>query len=278
MCRLYGFHANALTRVDSALVRAQNERLTPEDPAHAEAGDGWGIAGYGDMHEATNRIPLLVEHKTRHFARPGFSTRARELEAQTVVAHVRQATVGPVNLLNAQPFTYEGWTFAHTGTIPGFADLEEGLAAECGRLQAFRLGSSDSEQLFLWLMQRLQHEGIDLDAPDPVRLRAAVLEAITMLDERVRRATPTATSQLTFLLTNGRVLVACRWHTPLYMIEHDASGPGQQGAPQHSAGYRSVQFATQPLTKDNWQLVPDETVSVVSEDVHVLTTNHLQGS
>lgn len=183
MCRLYGFRATALTKVECTLVHAQNallaqSRRDERGQAHA---DGWGIACYNG-----GAVPQLVRHETAAFDDTLFSHHAETMYATTVVAHVRLATVGYVGTLNSHPFTHDGWSFAHNGTLPGFDRLAAELARESGALQDFRLGATDSEQLFLWLLNRLQQNGIQLDQPDVNELAPLLIDGIVEIDSTLR--------------------------------------------------------------------------------------------
>ncbi len=167
MCRLYGFRANEMTKVDCSLVRSQNAILTKcrSDEIGRSRADGWGIACYGDLSQSVQPYPELVRHATAAIDSDHFSHQAESTFTETVVAHVRLASVGFVGPTNSHPFTHENWTFAHHGTVTGFDVLQDGMARESGVLQNFRLGSTDSEQLFLWLLRRMQDDGVSLSEP-----------------------------------------------------------------------------------------------------------------
>ncbi len=143
MCRLYGFHASALTKVECTLVHAQNALLhqSQKDEQGRRHPDGWGIACYGEVDKPGNRLPELVRHETAAFRDTHFSHTAETMYAQTVVAHVRLATVGYVGATNSHPFTHDTWTFAHNGTVTGFEQLQDELRARPGGCRMLAWGT-----------------------------------------------------------------------------------------------------------------------------------------
>lgn len=272
MCRLYGFHANEPTKVECTLVLAQNSLLTQSrgDREHAEHADGWGIAYY------ENGEPTVERREIAAFEDARFSETAERVFARTVIAHVRQATVGGRLLANTHPYAHEGWAFAHNGTVAGFAVMEERLAAETdddlGRL---RRGTNDSEAVFLWLLTRLRHAGVGPASgggSDVEPLRDVFREALLTLVEWGEALAPDRISRLNFLLTDGRRLVASRWNRDLHLVErvgvHDCEICGIPHIDHHEERqYRAVVLASEPLTDEAWRQVPQGSIVTVGADV-----------
>ena len=122
--------------------------------------DGWGIGFYAGT------MPQLEHRAAAAYQDVQFSRTAERVYSRTVVAHIRMATMGSVALENTHPFSYGPWIFAHNGTLTAFATLHDRLVSKTGpRLQAFRKGSTDSEQIFFWLLSRLERNGIALRPP-----------------------------------------------------------------------------------------------------------------
>lgn len=277
MCRLYGFCANELTKVECSLVRAQNALLAQSrsDSLGRTHADGWGIACYPDA--AGLWLPLLVRQETAAFSDVTFSHQAESTYARTVVAHVRLATVGVVGPLNSHPFTYGAWTLAHNGTLPGFDRLESQLAAESEQFQAGRRGQTDSEQFFVWLLNRCRKEGVDLDAPDLQHLQSVVTDAVVEIDHRCGQLEPEKVTRLTFVFTNGHVMVACRWNNPLNVLKragvHDCEICGiPHIRHENEVEYRAVVFASEPITDEAWEQLPDNSLAVLGNDLRPQTT------
>jgi glutamine amidotransferase len=270
MCRLYGFRANQPTKVECSLVYAQNALLSQSaaDQRGKAHPDGWGIAYYG------NGAPVTERRATPAFEDAHFSVTAERVYARSVLAHVRQATVGPRTIENAQPFTHGRWTFAHNGTVRGFERVERRLAAETAPdLWELRCGSTDSEAMFYWLLTRLREFGLDLAAPepDPRAMVRVVGASIRELDLRSARADPTKPARLSFLLTDGALLLATRWRNPLYWVDrHGVYDCEICGIPHiehdETVPYRALVVASEPITSEAWEEVPESNVLAVRSD------------
>src|SRR5688572_18576738 len=113
MCRLFGFRSVIPSKVHRSLVEVDNALCT-QSRRHP---DGWGVAYYidGSPHVVKSSSTALNDHL---FQRVGGI-----VSSETVVAHVRKATVGTQSILNSHPFQYGRWVFAHNGDVPLFEDV-----------------------------------------------------------------------------------------------------------------------------------------------------------
>jgi glutamine amidotransferase len=112
--------------------------------------DGWGVAFYDE-----NDVRLVREANAASESRAVAFLADQAYRSTRVLAHIRQATFGPVKLKNSQPFTRElggrMHVFAHNGDLPEV----EVLRKEAGH--CFRpVGDSDSEHAFCLLLERLR--------------------------------------------------------------------------------------------------------------------------
>jgi predicted glutamine amidotransferase len=273
MCRLYGFRANEDTKVECTLVYAQNALLLQSraDRRGKSHADGWGIGYY------QNGGPAVESRDTAAYADIHFSVTAERLYSRTVVAHVRRATVGPAALENTHPFRHGPWVFAHNGTVTGFKKLRHRLEQETGpTLLEHRRGTTDSELAFYWLLSRMARVGLNAEerADDPAALAAVVREAVELLDGRCRQASPKRIPRLNFLLTDGENLIATRWNHTLYWVLrrgiHDCEICGIPHV-NHSSGidYRAVVVASEPISHESWQALPESSVLAVDRDIKV---------
>jgi glutamine amidotransferase len=273
MCRLYGFLANEPTKVECALVLAQNSLLTQSRGDGDDSGhpDGWGIAYY------ENGRPSVERRETAAFEDLHFSETAERVFARTVIAHVRRATVGARVLANAHPYTYGSWAFAHNGTLAGFTGLEPHLREETdAELLELRHGTNDSELVFLWLLSRLGAAGAVTDPAGTAtgRLVGVFASALADLIAMGERAEPERVSRLNFLLTDGRRLLASRWQRDLHLVErddvHDCEICGIPHVHHHEGRrYRAVVLASEPLTHETWRRVPEASVVAIDADLAV---------
>src|SRR6185369_231646 len=133
----------------------------------------------------------------------------RDVRADTLVAHVRLATVGAPRTENTHPFRYRHWLFANTGTVESFSTLRGRLAESLPQfLHRDVRGETDSELLFHLFLSFL-HDAGELDRPavEPATAAAALRSAVSLVDRLCAEegAPPTA---LNILLTNPEYLLA----------------------------------------------------------------------
>ncbi len=262
MCRLYGFRGNEPTKVDCALVHAQNALIVQSrsDLTGKTHADGWGIGLY------ENGVPQIEQRATSAFEDLHFSVTAERVFARTVVAHVRNATVGKTNPANSHPFCHRRWMFAHNGTVTAFDRVGPRLIEETApALRGLARGTTDSETVFYWLLSRMVRAGIDLDDPgvDRDRLVATVGEAVSYLAPLSNQAGAEEPATLNLILTDGAVLVAVRWGLTLHWTARDGIRDCEIcGIPHvhHQPGtdYRAVVVASEAISDaERWREVPD---------------------
>ena len=267
MCRLYGFRANEETKVECTLVYAQNSLMTQshQDLAGRSHAHGWGVATYEDHHPRVDRQAWAAYHG-EHFR----DTAARTY-SNTVIAHVRHATVGPAAIENTHPFIHRQWTFAHNGTIPNFDRVKPLLIDAMSPAHRAAMGGvTDSEHLFRYLLSLREAEP---RAPLVDILRNGLASVIRWCTEIDR----TAKIGLNVLLTNGDELVGSRWGRTLYRLDrlgvYDCEVCGFPHIHHHSGtDYRAIVVASEPITHEDWTEVPERTVYSVSRDLrfHIL--------
>ena len=256
MCRLYGFRANEPTKVGCTLVHAQNALMVQsrEDLAGYSHGHGWGIAVYVDHNLIVERQAWSAYHGEhfRHAAARAYS--------QTVLAHVRRATVGPATIQNTHPFTFADWAFIHNGTVPNFDALRSRLLDEMSaEHRAAILGDTDSEHVFHFLLSR--HER---DQGDGIfeTVRAGISDIVSWC----RSLDPDEDIGLNMMLSDGERLVGTRCGRSLFYVERDGvydceicGFPHIHHNPTYGA-HRAVEVASEPITHENWREMPEDSV------------------
>jgi glutamine amidotransferase len=236
MCRLFGQHAPPDLDRCEALCSDHNA-LRFQSHRHPH---GWGIGWYQGRRVVVRR-GLLPAHADQAFVEA-----ARAARSRIVVAHVRDASVGPVAEENTHPFVHGRWLFAHNGTVARYrrsARLRAALEAEIDPpLRAALRGETDSERCFLIFLSRLRAHG-RLEGATLDEVRAALADTTATL---VRLADPGAErpSSLNFLVSDGRLLAACRRGRDL----HVAAGLG----PEHA-----LVVASEPSGRAAWREVPE---------------------
>ncbi|MCC6624356.1 MAG: class II glutamine amidotransferase [Deltaproteobacteria bacterium] len=267
MCRLFGFRSVIASQVHRSLVAADNA-LAVQSRAHP---DGWGVAHYIDG------APHVTKSATGAVDCALFRRVSGIVASETVLAHVRRATQGALSVLNAHPFQYGRWVFAHNGDIPEFARRRDALeAAIAPRLARFILGDTDSERVFFLFLSELERLVAPLSLAGDVPL-PAVMQALGRTVARVREIadTPDAPSPalLTLLVTNGELMVAHQGGRELYYSTWKRRCADRDTcpslarvceAPVTSGRVNHLVIASEPLQGDNvWTaLAPGQMVAV----------------
>ncbi len=225
MCRIFGFRSSVPSRAHRSLVAAENA-LSSQSVHHP---DGWGI-GYVTDDDAYVVKSARAAHGCDRFVRA-----CERLTSHTFVVHVRKATVGPVEPVNAHPFRFGRWLFAHNGTVYGLE--EHGLLDRIDPdLRAHVMGETDSERLFFVLLSALRRAGIERatrDAHDARRVGEAVREVLLDLD-RFAVAHDLDRPILNVLLTDGRTFLAHRAGMPLFLSTQKRHCPDAATCPARS--------------------------------------------
>jgi glutamine amidotransferase len=268
MCRLFGFRSIVHLPVHHSLREAENA-LAKQSVNHP---DGWGIGYYLDG------LPFL--HKSAHsaFQDYEFAKMSQVLASETVIAHIRKATVGLPDPTNSHPFGYKKWVFAHNGTVWGFDRIRPQIrdAIPVDLRKCIR-GRTDSEHLFHLLLHKLRSRIGDLDdgSANPVAVRDAVVETIRFVDETVSTVESDKVSPLNMLLTNGEVFLAVRRGMPLhYSTQKKACSDygfcpratKECLAPLGPAGkINHMILASERITQEDvWEELPDGSILTVS--------------
>lgn len=228
MCRIFGFRSVLQSGVHRSLMSADNA-LSVQSEFHP---DGWGVAYY------IGGAPHLIKSANQAVSDRLFHRVSGIVSSETVVAHIRKATQGGHSPINAHPFQFGPWIFAHNGNIKDFPDLREKLLSLIEpRLRSFVLGDTDSEVLFYLILTHMQKR-FDIMKHDfaPMDLASAMQEALAQVCEltngfhRDTKGPPTET-YLTCVITNGRVMVAHQGGKELYYSTHKSLCPERGTCP-----------------------------------------------
>ena len=267
MCRLYGFKATEPSKVECALVDAQNALMAQsrQDMTGMSHAHGWGVAVYRDGLPKVEKQAWAAHHG-EHFQKV-----AARSYSGVVIAHVRHATVGQASLTNTHPFVHGRFVFAHNGTVPAFDHVRECLLGEIDSLHRNEIaGSTDSEHIFRLLLTLWER--------DPGR---PLVQTLRMGLERVvawcREVAPGEEVSLNVLWSDGDQLVGSRLGRTLWYLERDGVHLCQvcgkvhvgQNRPRGDGAYRSVEVASEPITDERWVEVPDRTVYAVDPDLRL---------
>lgn len=265
VCRLFGFRSVIPSQVHRSLLAADNA-LGVQSNAHP---DGWGVAFYVDG------APHLTRSSATALGDQLFHRLSGVVSSDTVLAHVRKATQGTVNVLNCHPFQHGRWVFAHNGDIPNFPELRERLLREVDPgLKRFILGDTDSEVVFYMLLSALLRRAPlkESRSSDDVvaALRSTLGRVRAVSAEHADGAEPPL---LTCMVTNGETLVGCQGGKELFFstyktrcadrsscrsLSDSCEGPSSSGVVNHFI------VSSEPLQGENvWlELSPGEIVGI----------------
>jgi predicted glutamine amidotransferase len=157
-------------------------------------GDGWGIAFFeGEGDKPGKGVRCFIDKESAATSQMAQMLRTWPIKSHNVVAHVRKATVGEVNLQNSHPFVRElwgrYWVFAHNGDLKDYAPRLHGNFKP--------VGNTDSEHAFCWLMQELAKS--HATAPSVAELTLSLRELVPQISQH---------GTFNFLLSNGEALWA----------------------------------------------------------------------
>jgi len=254
MCRLFGSRTRQPGSVAHELFRGANA-LRVQSREHP---DGWGLGWY------ENGAPRVVRSLTPAHGDQEFEKLSHYVSAQTVLAHVRKASIGRVCAENTHPFQRGPWLFAHNGTIPDWERVRGPIEALIDpSLKAALHGETDSERCFFVFLSRLRRH-CDADAADLGSAAAALAETVALIREICEPSADGKPAATTFLATDGRLMVACRRGRTLFVSssngEYVAFASEDPGEPP-------------PGGKRAWLLLPEETLVAVDTDLRLKVTS-----
>lgn len=242
MCQLFALSSNAPTAVNFSFTG-----FSARGGHTGEHADGWGVAFHGEggcrvfLDDAPACRSPLADFLRQH-----------PIRATTVLAHIRKATQGKVQLSNCHPFqrSWRGrhWTFCHNGDLKHFAP-----ALDAAHQPA---GTTDSEAAFCWLLQQLDLRFPTLQSPGWPLLAPVLADLVAELAQH---------GSFNMLLTDGQATYAhcsTRLHwlerrfpfaQQVHLVDADLSLDLSRDNGRQD---RMVLLATEPLTHDEpWQVM-----------------------
>lgn len=232
MCKLFG-----------AVVLPERVPQEMVDFRHhaARDRDGWGIAWYdsGNLQVVKSPESALQNHK--------YVATTNEVNSRLMLAHLRRSTRGNNRKVNAHPFSFGNYVFAHNGTID-ISELGDYLRGEYRHVR----GNTDSEVLFRFLIQKMERYG------NFMGLRKAVREINEQAKER-------HVTSINFLMADGRYL---------YAFKRVYRGRNNLFYRESGGFYKSLLFTSRPFDEEGWtEMDNGEFIAVDSVDMSVIRTS-----
>ena len=254
-----------VTEPDHSIVNQSYRSRERVEPLN---GDGFGIAWYAEEHSPE---PASFRSISPAWSNLNLRHLARVTSSACILAHVRAATPGlPVTELNCHPFVWQDFAFMHNGELGEFPRYKRQLLSGLSD-EAFHMirGSTDSEHVFAWFLDRLRDEKAKYSQDSPSRLTLmtrAVMATIQDIESLRRRADVRSPASLNLAVTDGSRAVVTRYHSgggeganSLYHARGSAY-ECRDGVCRMIAGSddaRALLVASEPLSKETeWQAVP----------------------
>jgi len=270
LCRMFGFRSAVPSGAHQSLIAAENA-LADQSQKHP---DGWGIGWFVD------EDAYVIKSSNAAHACARFERASHRLTSHTFLVHVRRATVGVVDHVNAHPFRFGRWLFAHNGTIFSFEALRDWFYDQIEpQFLPLILGDTDSEHLFFFLLTRLDAAGIDRTGRTPSdasHIGTVIRDSLLEIDA-LAQARGLDRPILNVLLTDGRAMVGHKAGMPLFLSTQKSSCADFHTCPEPSkvcmeairpdAPVNHLLIASEQIATDQnlWEPLLDGTTLVLDE-------------
>ena len=206
-------------------------------------GDGFGLGWYGCQTE-----PGLYREVIPAWNDENLKSLCHQIKSALFFAHVRASTGTSINRSNCHPFKYRNWLFMHNGQIGGYGQLKRQLDYQIpDDLYPFRLGSTDSELLFMLLIKY----GLEIDP------QQALIKTITHIQNLMAKASVTEPFRFTAVCTNGLNLIAVRFSS-------DNKAPSLF----YQQSEQGISIVSEPLDENysDWTMVKPDSIITIDKD------------
>jgi predicted glutamine amidotransferase len=230
MCRLLGYASKSPTTFSDAAGKDFDQFVALAND-HC---DGWGIASDTDLYKE----PVAATKSAT------FKDKLAHSPSDGALLHLRWATEGmDVKESNTHPFTHNGISFIHNGSISPFNSLDPQIDP---KYLAMAKGTTDSERYFLYLLTQIDKHGFIIGTK----------EALTYIKNNC-----TYSSINMMAMNEETFLVACIYNqdkipakfkddTDYYHLRYKKSGD-------------QILVGSSGWNQDGWEELPNESLLVV---------------
>lgn len=202
MCRLFGYRGKVPTKLSFFLVDSSNSlaKQSVLDSRNICNNQGWGV-GFYQYGKA-----FIQKRASCAYFDFNYKMLTDYVETDTMIAHVRDATVGDISDHNAHPFMYDNWICAHNGTIAGFEILKPTIYSWITPELIHEIkGTTDSETLFYLYLSNLQKKNVDLNSKNISKdlIVDTLLETFKNLITLAKENNIEEPHKLNIVITNG---------------------------------------------------------------------------
>lgn len=175
MCRWLAYTGNKILLADLILRPAHNlidQSLHARSSKTPTNGDGFGVGWYDDQPE-----PGLFRSIRPAWNDMNLIDLVNHIESPCFLAHIRAASLAPIQETNCHPFRYGKWLFVHNGLIANFDSLRQPLMSMISPKYFHNiLGSTDSEIMFHLALTF----GLEEDVPKAITEMVRVIEKVAV--------------------------------------------------------------------------------------------------
>jgi predicted glutamine amidotransferase len=256
MGRLIGYMANRTDRLLTAIT--EEHAAVGAFPSEGAQACGAGFYQGGEI--LHRKRPRLGGENLR------WEDLLGGIRSDTVLIHLREATVGDHRSENTHPFRMRDWLFAHRGTVHGFSAIQDALLAPMPDFLRRNIrGSTDSEHVFHAFLSFLHdRDGLDGHAVDDAVVLASLRSTIALVD-RLTGEVGAPSASLDMMLSNGRSLFVVRRGEPIHHVARTLPGETRSSPPYR---YVLAVGADVPPPPD-YQTLPQAAALIVSRDLEL---------
>lgn len=217
MCELFGICSK-----DELFISDYLKEFFTHSDKHPH---GWGL-GYLSKNQVMIEKEPMQASKSKYL----HSRLSQAINAKTVFAHIRYATIGNIEYSNCHPYTLKDdnqrqWTLIHNGTIFDFSPLDKFVKTQSG--------DTDSERILLYIVEQINKKERELQRQLDAKERFDLLDSIIIKMSKGNK--------LNLLLYDGDLMYAhSNFANSLHLLRKKSCAI----------------FSTQPLSQEDWKPIP----------------------
>ena len=251
MCRFIAHFSDNQNHLKQYLFEEENALITQSQrpiPAFNQLNaDGFGLAWYDHPQDKNPGLfrstqPVWNEINLKHLV--------QKISPPIWLAHIRASTIGDVAFANCHPFSHDGISLVHNGSIAPFHTIRRALTRQLDDDLFLAIkGQTDSEHLFYLILQMMRKNH---------SLQEATRAAILWMTKQLKSQGDDLNCRINLAITDGHEIIATRF-----------SGFEEASIDLHFClkdiknGRPSLTISSEPLDQNNiWKTVPHNTMIV----------------
>jgi predicted glutamine amidotransferase len=257
---------------ENSMIKQSFNAKEIEEPLN---GDGFGVGWYTPE---ISRDPAVFVSVYPAWNNRNLRYLAPKICANSIVAHVRAASVGDVSESNCHPFHYKNFLMAHNGGVEDFHKIKRPLKETLtNEFYLWVKGQTDSEHLFALFLENLSKKQLDFTADD---IADSFQEMIFTLKQLMDSNGIKEEAYLNMVFSDGERMVGIRYVSnpdinplSLYYSEgsrYECSEGACHMIPSEGTD-RSVMIVSEKLTgiAEDWRSIPANHMILVSKDLSI---------